>query len=501
MPKRARKVKPPPGFKLQHTVQVDSGLINQVAWSPDGLMYAATLTAGDTWLCDGKTGEKCHSFHGHSNNVRCVGWSPDGQYLATGSDDKSIIIWDSYTFQRVKRLREQFSSIHSIAWSPNSQTLAAGLEDGNITLWNSGTWRLENIFDAHTLADDHTAEVTSLAWSPDGNTLASGSPTDSKICLWSLDTRRQRWKTLEDVSFVRSLAWSPNGRIIASGLADKTIKLWDADRRQRLNVLKGHRSDVIGVCFSADGHLLASKSRDRSVRFWRCDTWELVAKLDEPSYFSNGVAFSPKGTSLATLGHEQRVINVWELDFNILLPSKDEKENLITWVGDSKAMLALVFTDIVGSTAISGEFGDEIMDGILKAHYQQTRLLIKENRGREVKTEGDAFMVIFRTAVDALNFIVALYEKTGDERVKIRAATHVGFVRVEEKDLMGRMINFTKRVLSKAKGAEIWLSERAYEDIRQERAKNHERLTWTKHPDCELDGFAERYSLWSVKIT
>jgi class 3 adenylate cyclase len=494
MPRRMAKVKTPPGFKLQHTVQVKSGLINQIAWSPDGLMYAFTMTEGDTWLCDGKTGELCYPFHGHSNNVRCVGWSPDGQHLATGSDDKSIIIWDSYTLRSIRKLRDQLSSVYSLAWSPNYQTLAAGLEDGYIMLWDCGTWRGQNIFDAHT------AKVTSLAWSPDGNVLASGSPADSKICLWGLDNGRQRWKPLEDDSFVHSLAWSPNGKIIASGLADKTIKLWDAAKRKPLPVLKGHRSDVIGVCFSADGRLLASKSLDRSVRLWRCDTWEMVAKLDEPSYFSAGLAFSPQGASLATLGHEQRIINVWDLDFNVLLPRKEEQESLVAWAGDPQATLAVVFTDIVGSTAISGKFGDEIMDRILTAHYEQARLLIKENRGREVKTEGDSFMVIFRTAVDALNFILALYEKTGDERVKIRAATHVASVRVEEKDIKGRMINYTKRVLGKAKGAEIWLSERAYEDIKQESAKNHERLTWTKHPDCELDGFSERYSLWSVTV-
>src|SRR5215213_11128627 len=125
MLRRLTKVKPPPGFKLQHTVQVKSGLINQVAWSPDGLMYAFTLTEGDTWLCDGKTGELCYPFHGHSNNVRCVGWSPDGQYLATGSDDISIIIWDSHTRRIVRKLRDQLSSIHSLAWSPNYQALAA----------------------------------------------------------------------------------------------------------------------------------------------------------------------------------------------------------------------------------------------------------------------------------------------------------------------------------------------------------------------------------------
>lgn len=505
MPRKRTKPIPPQGFRLQHTIQLRTGLINQIAWSPDGEMYAFASSEGDTWLCDGNTGELCHPFYGHSDNVRCVEWSPDGQLLATGSDDKSIIIWDSHTFGVTRKLKDQFSSVHSLAWSPANTVLAAGLLDGNIMLWNCESWMGKRMYDAHSLPittlDAHTAAVTSLAWSPNGRVLASGSPSDSKICLWSSETERQRWKPLEDVSSVRSLAWSPNGRTIASGLADKTIKLWDAEKRRLLTVLKGHRGAVISVCFSSDGSLLASKALDNSVRFWRTDTWELVAKLNEPSYLSASVAFSPRRPTLATLGDQQAEISVWELDFPFLIPPKPErKAKLITWAGDSEAVLALVFTDIVGSTTISTDVGNEIMRGILRAHYERARLLINKNRGFEVKTIGDSFMVVFRTAVNALNFMLALFEDTGDERVRIRAASNVGSVTIEEEDISGSMISFTKRVLGQAKDAEIWLSDRAYEDIKQESAKTHERLTWMKHTDCALPGFPGMHTLWSVEI-
>ena len=506
MPRKRSKVFPPPGFKLQHTIQLKTGLINQIAWSPDGEMYAFASTEGDTWLCDGNTGELCHPFYGHSDNVRCVEWSPDGKFLATGSDDKSIIIWDSHTFGVTRKLKDQFSSIHSLAWSPGNNFLAAGLRDGNIMLWNCESWMGKKMYDAHTLPittiDAHTAAVTSLAWSPNGRMLASGSPSDSKICLWSSETERQRWKPLEDVSSVRSLAWSPNGRTIASGLADKTIKLWDAEKRRLLTVLKGHRGAVISVGFSSDGSLLASKALDNSVRFWRCDTWEMVAKLNEPSYLSASLSFSPRRPNLATLGDQQSEITVWELDLPFLLPARDKrKENLTAWAGDSEAVLALVFTDIVGSTMISTDLGNEMMRGILYAHFEQARLLIKKNRGFEVKTIGDSFMVVFRTAVNALNFMLALFEATGDERVRIRAAAHVVSVKIQDEDITGSDINYTKRVLGNAKGPEIWLSNRAYEDIKQESAKMHDRLSWVKHTNCELAGIPGVHTLWSVVLS
>jgi hypothetical protein len=50
-------------------------------------------------------------------------------------------------------------------------------------------------------------------------------------------------------------------------------------------------------------------------------------------------------------------------------------------------------------------------------------------------------MVVFRTAVEALDFAVAFYSDTGDEQIKIRAGIHVGPARIIEDDLFGIMVN------------------------------------------------------------
>jgi class 3 adenylate cyclase len=71
-------------------------------------------------------------------------------------------------------------------------------------------------------------------------------------------------------------------------------------------------------------------------------------------------------------------------------------------------------------------------------------------------------------------------------------------VRIEDKDAFGGMVNYTARVESCAMGAEIWISDRAKQDIDQEKATAHRSLCWSKHADCELKDFPGKHTLWSV---
>jgi class 3 adenylate cyclase/GTPase SAR1 family protein len=168
------------------------------------------------------------------------------------------------------------------------------------------------------------------------------------------------------------------------------------------------------------------------------------------------------------------------------------------WAGADRTTLALVFTDVVGSTLLGDQVGDEEMSEIRHAHFGKARDLVGKHKGYEIKTIGDSFMVAFRTAVQGFNFALELHHDTGHEKVQIRAGIHVGPVQVEEEDAFGGMVNFAARVVGHAKGAEIWLSDRAHQDVQAERSRAHANIGWTEHPDCEMKGFKGKHTLWSV---
>ncbi len=132
------------------------------------------------------------------------------------------------------------------------------------------------------------------------------------------------------------------------------------------------------------------------------------------------------------------------------------------WAGGEQ--VAIVFTDVVGSTALDEAIRDEAMNEVRRAHFAQSRRLIGQFQGREIKTIGDSFMAAFKCAGAALDYALALQGQTGHPQVRIRAGIHIGPMRVEAGDVFGSTVNFAARVVGAVKDAEVWLSERAKED-------------------------------------
>jgi class 3 adenylate cyclase len=70
---------------------------------------------------------------------------------------------------------------------------------------------------------------------------------------------------------------------------------------------------------------------------------------------------------------------------------------------------------------------------------------------------------------------------------------------VEEGDVFGGTVNFAARVVGAINGAEIWLSERAKEDIDRLGAAQHRLLKWERHDGVGMKGFPGVFTLWSLK--
>jgi class 3 adenylate cyclase len=139
------------------------------------------------------------------------------------------------------------------------------------------------------------------------------------------------------------------------------------------------------------------------------------------------------------------------------------------------------------------------MNEVRRAHFAESRRLIEQFRGREIKTIGDSFLVAFKSVDVALDYARRLHANTGHAQVQIRAGIHIGPMQVEEGDLFGGTVNYAARVIGAIKGAEIWLSERAKEDIDRLGATQHRRLVWERHEDVPMKGFAGGSTLWSLK--
>jgi class 3 adenylate cyclase len=175
-------------------------------------------------------------------------------------------------------------------------------------------------------------------------------------------------------------------------------------------------------------------------------------------------------------------------------------DNFKNWAGGAEiANVAIVFTDVLDSTALNVDVGDAPWRRVREAHFARAAGLVKQGRGYLIKTIGDSVMAAFHNASDALDFALALHRDTGHESVRIRAGIHIGPVEVTAGDAFGQQVSMAARVESKAKDGGVWVSANVKEDVDTLRASKHRHLKWNEHPGEELKGFQKKCTLWSVE--
>ena len=306
--------------------------------------------------------------------------------LASGSDssDGTVRLWDPQTGKCLRILKGSARNILFVTWSPDGRMLAFGCSDQTIRLWDPEIGKRQRILRGHS------NWVQAVAWSPDGGILASGSG-DETIRLWNTRTGECLKILVGHTAKVHSLTWSPDGRVLASGSFDKTIRLWNIHTGQPTDILEGHTDSIFCVSFSSDGRLLASKSKDGTVHLWRTDIWETVAILEEPSnegYWPHGLAFHPNAPLLATLGENDRVIRIWDLDLATLLGATPVTPS----VHYTTAKIALVGDAGVGKSGLGYRIAQDCFRVTESSHGQQFWVVDKLGKTRNDGTQCEAVL-------------------------------------------------------------------------------------------------------------
>lgn len=75
-----------------------------------------------------------------------------------------------------------------------------------------------------------------------------------------------------------------------------------------------------------------------------------------------------------------------------------------------RVLLTLLFTDIVGSTRLAAEKGDQQWRELLQKHHDAARNEFRRHGGTEVKSTGDGFLASFLGPTPAINCATAMRE-------------------------------------------------------------------------------------------
>lgn len=115
-----------------------SGLIPEIAFSPDDRQLAAASGDSTITIWDVDTGQVAHVLHGHTLGVNAVAYSPNGQLLASVGLDDTLRVWDTSSGGLLRVWRDP-APLTTVAFSPDGQRIVTADTQGTIRIWDACT--------------------------------------------------------------------------------------------------------------------------------------------------------------------------------------------------------------------------------------------------------------------------------------------------------------------------------------------------------------------------
>lgn len=158
-----------------------------------------------------------------------------------------------------------------------------------------------------------------------------------------------------------------------------------------------------------------------------------------------------------------------------------------------RRLLAVLFTDIVGSTELAAALGDKRWRELLELHDAAVRAELARFDGTEVDTAGDAFFATFERPVKAVDCALEAARSVRRLGLRIRAGIHMGECVVSNGKVRGVTVHIGARVGSKARGDEVLISS-TVRDVLGEAG-----LRLSDRGEHALKGVSGRWRLYAVE--
>ncbi len=164
--------------------------------------------------------------------------------------------------------------------------------------------------------------------------------------------------------------------------------------------------------------------------------------------------------------------------------------------------LALVFSDIVGSTAYFARFGDAAGRQLQQLHTDLLTSCIAATGGRIVDTVGDGAFAVFPSATSAVDGVIALQNmmaranetRARQQQLLVRIGLHWCPVLSDGVAVSGDGVNMCSRVAGSAEAGEVRLTRAVFHEL----AREH-RLNCRSLGEATLQGFASPVELLALE--
>ena len=141
-----------------------------------------------------------------------------------------------------------------------------------------------------------------------------------------------------------------------------------------------------------------------------------------------------------------------------------QRERKASPQGPVKRWVAVMFSDIVDSTRLAEEVGDDEWTAVVSRYREYVRAAFATRGGEEVGTQGDGFLAQFPNPGDAVLCAVDIQRDVdavdaAGSGLRVRIGVHAGEAVADDGDLIGRVVNLAARVTGEAEPGEILVTE------------------------------------------
>jgi WD40 repeat protein len=296
-----------------------TGLVAQVAFSPDGTRMAFAGNNQTITIWDRQRGFLQRTISGHAQPIWSVAYSSDGKILASGggkwnekNEAGDIKLWDAASGKERATLQGHTSLVTGLAFA--GDTLVSCGWDGRVIFWDVATGK------AKLTRGAHKDVVRHLTMSRDGKLVATAS-FDGTVRLWDPQTGNDFSTLTHPGAVIHSVSFSPDGKTLAaawnprgndaqplwSGKGPGEVVLWDVETRKEKGRLKGMQGKLLSVAFSPDGVHLATgggkgENAPPDVKLWDVKSGRMLKQLSGARQFVGHLTFTSDGKTLAGSG-------------------------------------------------------------------------------------------------------------------------------------------------------------------------------------------------------
>ncbi len=247
--------------QVKQAIDIGSGWVENVAWSPDGQWLAASCSrqvraygadGGEVWRSDD-----------HPSTVSAIAWS-SARELATACYGR-VTFFDASTGELRQKL-EWMGSLVSMVLSPDGDIVACGSQDNSVHFWRRST-------EQDSMMSGYPAKPSALAFDDTGTLLATGGSEAVTVwSFWGSGPEGTRPGVLElHVQTVTTLTFARRGMRLASGARDGGVVVWSLRRDGQGNPIGvALVADVVSALYwRPDGRALAALDAQGGATVWR----------------------------------------------------------------------------------------------------------------------------------------------------------------------------------------------------------------------------------------